>query len=212
MPPVSAVPDGPSEIDHRRRLLLGRDRAASRAAPARAPSCTTPCTHERHDDHPAEAVGLAAAPDQDAADRFLHLLSLVSRLAASTSARPSRRRPRFNLSVTVMKSCTLDGAVGADEHRLVVAREQRLPHDLVQDLDRALPSCPTCTTRVRAEVGGHGDVDRLRVRRASACRACGRFTSSPCCIIGAVTMKMMSSTSMTSTSGTTLISASEVAT
>ena len=36
----------------------------------------------------------------------------------------------------------------------------------------------------------------------------GRFTSTPRCIIGAVTMKMMSSTSITSTSGTTLISAS----
>src|SRR5207248_358758 len=38
----------------------------------------------------------------------------------------------------------------------------------------------------------------------------GRFTSTPRWIIGAVTMKMMSSTSITSTSGTTLISASEL--
>src|SRR5262245_38221221 len=42
--------------------------------------------------------------------------------------------------------------------------------------------------------------------------ACGRFTGIPCVIIGAATMKMMRSTSMTSTSGTTLISASEVET
>src|SRR5881227_1580706 len=34
----------------------------------------------------------------------------------------------------------------------------------------------------------------------------------PCVIIGAATMKMMSSTSITSTSGTTLISASDVVT
>src|SRR5262245_26616511 len=34
----------------------------------------------------------------------------------------------------------------------------------------------------------------------------------PCCIIGAATMKMMSSTSITSTSGTTLISESELET
>src|SRR5438128_9267334 len=38
----------------------------------------------------------------------------------------------------------------------------------------------------------------------------GSFTSTPRWIIGAATMKMMSSTSMTSTSGTTLISASDV--
>src|SRR4029079_11519837 len=40
--------------------------------------------------------------------------------------------------------------------------------------------------------------------------ACGRFTGIPCVIIGAATMKMISSTSITSTRGTTLISASEV--
>src|SRR5512140_552752 len=45
---------------------------------------------------------------------------------------------------------------------------------------------------------------------ACARRATGRFTSTPRCIIGAVTMKMMSSTSITSTSGTTLISLSDV--
>src|SRR5512139_69441 len=37
--------------------------------------------------------------------------------------------------------------------------------------------------------------------------ACGRFTSTPWVSIGAVTMKMMRSTSITSTSGVTLISA-----
>src|SRR5512138_618777 len=37
--------------------------------------------------------------------------------------------------------------------------------------------------------------------------ACGRFTSTPCVSIGAVTMKMMRRTSMTSTSGVTLMSA-----
>ena len=37
--------------------------------------------------------------------------------------------------------------------------------------------------------------------------ASGRFTSTPVCNIGAVTMKMISNTSMTSTSGVTLISA-----
>src|SRR5256885_16851022 len=41
-------------------------------------------------------------------------------------------------------------------------------------------------------------------------RACGRFTATPCVIIGAATMKMISSTSITSTRGTTLISAREV--
>src|SRR5574341_2240887 len=39
-------------------------------------------------------------------------------------------------------------------------------------------------------------------------RASGRFTSTPCWMSGAVTMKMMSSTSITSTSGVTLISLS----
>jgi hypothetical protein len=39
--------------------------------------------------------------------------------------------------------------------------------------------------------------------------ATGRFTSTPCCSIGAATMKMISSTSITSTSGTTLISESD---
>src|SRR5690606_38394977 len=43
-------------------------------------------------------------------------------------------------------------------------------------------------------------------------RDSGRSTSYPCCIIGAATMKMTSSTSITSTSGTTLISASELET
>src|SRR5512137_2221918 len=38
----------------------------------------------------------------------------------------------------------------------------------------------------------------------------GRSTSTPCCSMGAVIMKMMSRTSMTSTSGVTLISASIV--
>ncbi len=41
-------------------------------------------------------------------------------------------------------------------------------------------------------------------------RDCGSCTGKPCCIIGAATMKITSSTSMTSTSGTTLISASDV--
>src|SRR5690606_33478754 len=40
--------------------------------------------------------------------------------------------------------------------------------------------------------------------------ATGRLTSIPFCIIGAATMKMMSRTSMTSTSGITLISDREV--
>src|SRR5512141_218686 len=39
-------------------------------------------------------------------------------------------------------------------------------------------------------------------------RASGRFISTPCWMSGAVTMKMMSSTSITSTSGVTLISVS----
>ena len=39
-----------------------------------------------------------------------------------------------------------------------------------------------------------------------AWRETGRFTSSPCCIIGAATMKMIRSTNITSTRGTTLIS------
>src|SRR5579872_4114015 len=39
--------------------------------------------------------------------------------------------------------------------------------------------------------------------------ACGRFTGMPCVIIGAATMKTIRSTSITSTSGTTLISASD---
>ena len=42
--------------------------------------------------------------------------------------------------------------------------------------------------------------------------ACGRRTGKPCFIIGAATMKITSNTSITSTSGTTLISASEVET
>ena len=43
-------------------------------------------------------------------------------------------------------------------------------------------------------------------------RDCGSFTSMPRWNIGAATMKMISSTSITSTSGTTLISASDVIT
>jgi ABC-type polysaccharide/polyol phosphate transport system ATPase subunit len=39
---------------------------------------------------------------------------------------------------------------------------------------------------------------------------CGRWTGKPCVMSGAATMKMTRSTSMTSTSGTTLISASEL--
>src|SRR5688572_5151539 len=46
----------------------------------------------------------------------------------------------------------------------------------------------------------------------SARRASGSLTSTPRCSIGAVTMKMISSTSITSTSGITLISASVVET
>src|ERR1051326_4817641 len=54
-----------------------------------------------------------------------------------------------------------------------------------------------------------------KIRSPAICaerRATGRFTSTPRWIIGAVIMKMISSTSITSTSGTTLISASEVLT
>jgi hypothetical protein len=46
----------------------------------------------------------------------------------------------------------------------------------------------------------------------SARRASGRLTSMPRCMSGAVTIKMISMTSMTSTSGMTLISESEVPT
>ena len=55
----------------------------------------------------------------------------------------------------------------------------------------------------------------MKMRSSLICcarRATGRFTSRPRCSIGAVTMKMTSSTSITSTSGTTLISASDVTT
>ena len=54
------------------------------------------------------------------------------------------------------------------------------------------------------------DVDALAGRPTSRARDCGSLTSMPRWIIGAVTMKMISSTSITSTSGTTLISASDV--
>src|SRR5512139_2173599 len=52
----------------------------------------------------------------------------------------------------------------------------------------------------------------VMTRRSSSLRiafalACGRFTSTPWVSMGAVTMKMMRSTSITSTSGVTLISA-----
>src|SRR3954447_6748452 len=40
----------------------------------------------------------------------------------------------------------------------------------------------------------------------SECSPCGRRTSTPCCSIGVTTMKMMSRTRQTSTSGVTLMS------
>jgi hypothetical protein len=43
-------------------------------------------------------------------------------------------------------------------------------------------------------------------RRSTWVVVCGRSTSMPCCISGAVTMKMISSTNITSTNGVTLIS------
>ena len=97
---------------------------------------------------------------------------------------------------------------------------------------------PACRSRVEHRLthplGEHVDRHRIprRGRRAGRCdttsgtvtysgsvvvslsarRATGRFTSTPFCIIGAATMKMMSSTSITSTSGMTLISDSDVET
>src|SRR4051812_27178729 len=44
------------------------------------------------------------------------------------------------------------------------------------------------------------------VASTGAARVCGRLTLTPCWMSGAVTMKMMSSTSITSTIGVTLIS------
>src|SRR5687767_6145726 len=57
-----------------------------------------------------------------------------------------------------------------------------------------------------------GTVTVTGASAAGARRDCGSFTGKPGCIIGAATMKMTSKTSMTSTSGTTLISASDVET
>src|ERR1700685_2468932 len=58
------------------------------------------------------------------------------------------------------------------------------------------------------------DLSMLITRRSSVIsltvRVCGTFTSIPDCSTGAVTMKMMSRTRTTSTSGVMLISASEV--
>ena len=71
----------------------------------------------------------------------------------------------------------------------------------LQSLDRAL---------LRAAAV---EVNKLESRVSFlALAARGRFTCMPCVIIGAATMKMMSSTSITSTSGTTLISARAVTT
>src|SRR3990172_2480018 len=50
-------------------------------------------------------------------------------------------------------------------------------------------------------------ISRSSSLRSAFALACGRFTSTPCVSMGAVTMKMMRRTSITSTSGVTLISA-----
>ena len=56
---------------------------------------------------------------------------------------------------------------------------------------------------------GDDDDDRLLgFERLARCLALGKFTLMPVASIGAVTMKMIKRTSITSTSGVTLISAS----
>ena len=116
--------------------------------------------------------------------------------------------PSLSLSMTVAMSCTVAAASARMKTDLSsrgrIAWRTRSPqeidlHVFLVELHRSRP----------AEIGRNSHVHGLR-RDRRGLRACGRFTCSPCCIIGAVTMKMMSSTSITSTSGTTLISASVV--
>ena len=93
-----------------------------------------------------------------------------------------------------------------------VARLHLLADALLQDVDAHRLVAEVHDLRSGGKSSGHGDEDALAGRSGVARRATGSFTSMPRCIIGAATMKMISSTSITSTSGTTLISASEVAT
>ena len=65
--------------------------------------------------------------------------SCISRYRPSPGLRhqrPTFSTPAsFNLSVTSSRFLHAGGGVGADEHRLVVARQNRLPHPLLQDLE-----------------------------------------------------------------------------
>ena len=75
MPPVSAVPDGPSEIIIGVACSSGCDpQPVAREQHERSHQHAV--DHERDDDHPIEAVGLAAASDENAADGFLHRSAL----------------------------------------------------------------------------------------------------------------------------------------
>ncbi len=69
---------------------------------------------------------------------------------------------------------------------------------------------PRKTRAIGPEGERHVDEHPLAATISCERLATGRLTSIPRCSIGAVTMKMMSRTSITSTSGMTLISASVV--
>src|SRR5687768_4058354 len=116
----------------------------------------------------------------------------------------------LSLSVTVVKSWIVTSASGRMNTDLS-SRCRNICRSRSASASMRTLSLSSWTIPVRAKSAGTVTYTGCAVTGVAR-RACGRFTCSPCCIIGAVTMKMISSTSITSTSGTTLISESEVAT
>ena len=94
-------------------------------------------------------------------------------------------------------------AVGLQQHGLLLAAPENRPEPVAQQPagDRGLVDVVEASREIESTIGSS------RFDRRFVVAVFGSATEMPWCSIGAVTMKMISSTSITSTSGVTLMSA-----
>ena len=148
--------------------------------------------------------------------------------SASSAAPRAAHHLAHRVHLTCRSSCMRDDADALDaafleaidhvEHLLHAPRRRHAETPRVDPCRSSPDGCARRARRWRSPSSSHIDAVILPVAERHrdieallgilcVCRATGRLTSTPRCNIGAATMKMMSSTSITSTSGTTLISA-----
>ena len=200
---------GPGEADRhdRSRVSAGSVPIQFDGISSSAANRTT-CAADRPGEHPPGVVVDDHSPGEYLTDAVHDRYRASPVDAGGRVTMPTRSTPpAFSRSMTSMTSCSCTPpSPRRNSSRSVLCAS---PDASVRPGRRAEPlRRPRIHALVLTVAERHRDIHRLGHRSAVRPRATGRFTSTPRCSIGAATMKMMSSTSITSTSGMTLISAS----